>query len=82
VSDPNTPAADVIEFVGRGVRAQACVDAAVLGSRVALVRSALQAALDAGESGDYRRREHELRALAELVELALELARHFDRFAR
>jgi hypothetical protein len=69
VTDPKPATADVIEFVGRGVRAQCCVDAAVLGSRVGLVKVAL-------ERGDV------VRATVELNELMRELARHFDRFTR
>ena len=80
MSETKPTAADVLEFVGRGVRAQCVVDAAIAGSRCALVRARIEAALatdvDASPSQWLRS------ALAELAELELELARHFERFAR
>jgi hypothetical protein len=82
VSETKPSGADVIEFVGRGVRAQNGVDAALAGACVGLVRSQLRAALVAIASGGdlvVTTGPHVVQAINELEVLERTLLEHFER---
>lgn len=83
MTDGKPTAADVVEFVGRGVRAQTAVDALAIGARLGIVRKALDdAAAHRAERRHTNAAALEQVARRELAALTAELATHFERFAR
>jgi hypothetical protein len=83
VSSNKPTAADVMEFVGRGVRAQSAVDAIAITHRVTTLKQLLEdaAGLRAARKNTNAATLDRI-ALQEVNALAAELAAHFDRFAR
>ncbi len=83
MTDGKPSPADVLEFVGRGVRAQTAVDAIAITALVKAIREHVDAARAYNAAHAWRRRERELNAaMLELDALGAGLAAHFERFAK